>query len=89
LKDIQAVEGVLGVHDLHVWSINKSLKTLSAHILTNDISISRGARIQTVLNEMLTHKYGIIHATLQLECRDCDSGELYCDITANHHEHAR
>src|SRR3972149_2848037 len=37
------VDGVRGVHDLHVWSINESLRALSAHIVTDDISISAGA----------------------------------------------
>ena len=29
VADIRGVEGVRGVHDLHVWSINQSLRTLS------------------------------------------------------------
>jgi cobalt-zinc-cadmium efflux system protein len=85
--DILTVAGVVGVHDLHVWSIARSLRTLSAHIVTNDIPISQGATIQSAVSEMLNHKYGIGHATLQLECVDCVSTDLYCDITANNHNH--
>ena len=43
LKDMSQVKGVLGVHDLHVWSITQSMRTMSAHILTDDIAISTGA----------------------------------------------
>ncbi len=49
VKDLLKVDGVRGVHDLHVWSINESLRALSAHIVTDDIHISAGASIQNEL----------------------------------------
>lgn len=84
IADICAVKGVRGVHDLHVWSINQSLRTLSTHLLTDDQMVSGGTTIQAAVNVMLREKYGIAHATLQLECVDCTPAELYCDITTNH-----
>lgn len=86
IADLTKINGVLGVHDLHVWSISSNLRTMSAHILTGDISISSGAIIQTQVNELLAHEYNIAHATLQLECSGCAPDVLYCDI-AEHHEH--
>jgi cobalt-zinc-cadmium efflux system protein len=88
-RDLLAVEGVHGVHDLHVWSITQSLRNLSAHIVTDDVSVSIGAKVQGAVVEMLAHKFGITHATLQLECEDCVPSELYCNITANNHVHPR
>jgi cobalt-zinc-cadmium efflux system protein len=88
VSDIREVNGVLGVHDLHVWSITQSLRTMSAHILTDDISISDGAAIQGKINELVAHRYNISHATLQLECVGCHP-DLYCDMAAVEHEHAR
>ena len=85
--DITSVDGVHGVHDLHAWSITRSMRTLSAHLVTDDIPISEGAFIQTRVNELLYHKYGISHATLQLECDDCVPNLLYCDIMAANHRH--
>ena len=82
------VDGVRGVHDLHVWSINESLRALSAHIVTDNISISAGTSIQQDLNEILAHKYNIRHATLQLECEGCNGNILFCNISEHHHEHA-
>ena len=84
-RDMLAVEGVRGVHDLHVWSITLSLRTLSAHLITDDVPISMGAKIQAGMGEMLAERYGITHATLQLECMDCAPVGLYCDITVNNH----
>jgi len=87
LGDVRAVSGVRGVHDLHVWSITRGLRTLSAHLVTDDISISSGAAIQAAVSAMLAQKYGISHATLQLECEDCVPADLYCDITVTNHSH--
>src|SRR5512143_1542024 len=85
VKDIRQLDGVLGVHDLHVWSLTQSLRTMSAHILTNDISISRGAQIQQRVREMVRRRYNIAHATLQLECVDCLPDSLYCDLNRHFH----
>ena len=82
---ILQVQGVRGVHDLHIWSITRSLRTLSAHILTDDVPISEGIKIQAAVSEVLDRTYGISHATLQLECEGCVQNDLYCDITINNH----
>jgi cobalt-zinc-cadmium efflux system protein len=88
VKDILRVEGVLGIHDLHVWSIAQNLRSMSAHILTDDISVSAGSKIQNQVNELLAHRYNVAHATLQLECVNCDP-ELYCDINGKRgHKHS-
>lgn len=80
ITDLLRIEGVLGVHDLHVWSINESLRALSAHIVTEDIQISRGTSIQQDINQLLSQKYNIRHATLQLECEQCGNNLMYCNI---------
>ena len=86
IRDMSQVTGVLGVHDLHVWSITQSMRTMSAHILTDDIAISAGRQIQSQLNELLVHRYHISHATLQLECANCQPC-LYCDMGEANHQH--
>jgi cobalt-zinc-cadmium efflux system protein len=87
VADIRQVEGVLGVHDLHVWSLAQNLRTMSAHILTDDLPISAGTEIQRQINEVVFHRYHIAHATLQLECVDCDPNLLYCEINEGNHRH--
>jgi cobalt-zinc-cadmium efflux system protein len=85
IRDMSQVKGVLGVHDLHVWSITQSMRTMSAHILTDDIAISAGREIQSQLNDLLVHRYHIAHATLQLECANCQPC-LYCDLNEANHQ---
>ena len=87
VQDVMEIQGVLGVHDLHIWSIAQNLRTMSAHILTEDLSISAGTEIQRHINEVVFHRYNIAHATLQLECVDCLPDGLYCDIREVNHVH--
>ncbi len=80
VSDIRLVHGVLDVHDLHVWSLTKNLRTMSAHILTEDISIRAGAQIQSEVDALVAERYHILHATLQLECVRCEPDPLFCDV---------
>jgi cobalt-zinc-cadmium efflux system protein len=84
---IKEVNGVQGVHDLHVWSLTQDLRAMSAHILTHDVSISTGAAIQRDVNTLLRERYHIGHTTLQLECEGCEPDVLYCDIQEANHTH--
>lgn len=85
IQDIISVDGVHGVHDLHVWSITQSLRTLSAHLVTDNMDISKGASIQTRVNEVLFHRYNVNHATLQLECDECMPNMRYCAFSEGAH----
>jgi cobalt-zinc-cadmium efflux system protein len=60
---------------------------MSAHILTDDLPISEGTDIQRQINEVVFHRYNIAHATLQLECVDCEPDALYCEINEANHQH--
>ncbi len=80
VRDLMRIDGVRGVHDLHAWSINSNLRTLSAHVLTGDVSISAGATIQREINQVLLQRYAIAHTALQLECEGCNPDALYCKL---------
>lgn len=87
VTDLRSVNGVLGVHDLHVWSISENLRMLSAHVVVENVSIGESVNIQQNINELLAHNYNIQHATLQMECECCGDGLLYCEIREHQREH--
>jgi cobalt-zinc-cadmium efflux system protein len=86
VRDISSVRSVLGVHDLHVWSVSRNLRTMSAHVLTDEDGISEGERIRNEINSALAARYNIGHSTLQLECPTCDAQQLYCEMEDLSHE---
>ena len=83
--DLSEIPGVLGVHDLHVWSLSQDLRNMSAHVLTDEAGLRAGDRIRSEINAMLAADYNITHATLQLECAECEPGDLYCEIESLAH----
>jgi cobalt-zinc-cadmium efflux system protein len=87
VRDFLQVEGVRGVHDLHVWSLSRHLKMLSAHVVTNNIPLSEAALLQHRLRDLMQQHYGINHCTLQMECEVCDPDVLYCDLISSSHHH--
>ena len=63
--DLHALDGVLNVHDLHVWEVSSGFPALSAHILvdrTHDCH-ERQAAITTLLRD----RYQLDHTTLQVD----------------------
>ncbi len=66
-KAIQKVEGVIGVHDLHIWTITSGLYALSGHISVRSETIDEGSRTIAEVSRRLRESFGIEHVTLQLE----------------------
>lgn len=64
-RAMDAVTGVEGVHDLHVWTVTSGLTALSAHVETDDVA--GWETCMTALADMLREEFGIAHVTLQPE----------------------
>jgi cobalt-zinc-cadmium efflux system protein len=64
-RSMAGVEGVVEVHDLHVWTITSGFPALAAHVLVGREEDCHARRRD--LEELLTHEYGIEHTTLQVD----------------------
>jgi len=72
------IEGVAGVHDLHVWTISSGWVSLSAHVEKHPEADS--AALLAAAKAVLRERYGIEHLTLQIEpageeCSTASCGE--------------
>jgi cobalt-zinc-cadmium efflux system protein len=89
-KTICGMEHVLGVHDVHVWSIGHGVPAFSAHVLLNDRKISETDMIRREIEDKLS-ELGIKHTVLQMECAECQANGLFCQIgvpdETDHHHH--
>ncbi|WP_430868216.1 cation diffusion facilitator family transporter [Demequina aurantiaca] len=64
-RDLLAIAGVEGVHDLHVWTLTSGMDVATAHLVA-----SRDADPTAVLNAaraLLRETYSLAHATIQVE----------------------
>lgn len=74
--DLAAIEGVVDVHDLHLWTLTSGMNVATAHLVTADETTAHAVLDQA--REVLRERYAIQHATLQVEprshegCREID-----------------
>jgi cobalt-zinc-cadmium efflux system protein len=77
LKAIRAamneVEGVTGIHDLHLWSVAGDDASLTVHVAVGERNNTEV--IRRVLAEMLDARFNIHHATIQTETEPCGDEE--------------
>lgn len=74
-KTIQAVNGVAGIHDLHIWTVTPGYVALSAHVILEDQKLSDSENIMAALKKRLDDEYEIEHTTIQFECNSCGQGD--------------
>ncbi len=72
------VEGVIDVHDLHIWSLSSHSHALSCHAVIADRPLSSSAAILERINHVLETRFDIHHATVQFEHRRCERSEEIC-----------
>lgn len=66
--ELGALDGVLDVHDLHVWTLTSDMEVASAHLMVRAGSDGHGVLDRA--RALLAERYGIRHATLQVEPDD-------------------
>jgi len=69
---MEAVEGVINVHDLHVWSLGSNSHALACHVQIEDIPPSESNRILLELSALARKSFHIHHTTIQFECDGCE-----------------
>jgi cobalt-zinc-cadmium efflux system protein len=65
-RQMEGAEGVLAVHDVHIWTISSGMYALSAHLV---VHLDAMGRNDAILNEVKSglRRVGIDHTTLQIE----------------------
>jgi cobalt-zinc-cadmium efflux system protein len=64
---IRELDGVLGVHDLHIWSITTGMPALSGHVIVPPGGCHNVDEILTRVKVILRERFAIDHTTIQVE----------------------
>ena len=80
-SDIEKVEGVVSIHDLHIWSISSANLALSAHVTIANQSTHASQQIIQETCQLLRDDYKIFHTTIQIECDCCSDLDCGCAVT--------
>ncbi len=70
------IEGVKGVHDIHIWSICSNIHAMSAHVLVDRIHVQQTEALIKNISGMAKDRFRILHTTLQFECAECEPVEI-------------
>lgn len=85
-EHVSEIEGVLGVHHLHVWSMDGHNNYATMHIVTEADAHVIKEKIREELKE-----HGIGHVTLEIEGKDEECHEEHChvefEVSSGHHHH--
>ena len=67
-RAIASVSEVVGIHDLHVWSLTTGRPALSGHVVVRGgVSLADTDHILNRIKSVLEARFGICHTTIQLE----------------------
>jgi cobalt-zinc-cadmium efflux system protein len=70
-KVLMEIEGVKGIHDIHIWSICSHIHAMSAHVLVDRIHVQQTEILISIISKTVKDKFQILHTTLQFECAQC------------------
>jgi len=62
---LENIEGVINVHDLHIWTITSGLDSLSCHLLIKDQEDDQRILQQAI--QLIAERFKIQHTTIQIE----------------------
>ena len=78
IDSLGAIDGVQGVHHLHIWALGPSSPALSCHLMVGDVPLKNTATLLQQITDMLESKHGIVHATVQFEFANCSADDPFC-----------
>ncbi|MPZ37419.1 MAG: cation diffusion facilitator family transporter [Rhizobiales bacterium] len=65
---LMSIDGVVAVHDLHVWTITSGFDCMTGHVVVRDMGQCR--RILSEARERMMHEFKLAHVTIQIEDQD-------------------
>ena len=83
VREVGTVEGVIEIHDLHIWSLGSEHHALSCHVLIEDVPPSASESILRRVNQVLCDRFAIHHTTIQFEHVRCALADLSCTEIRN------
>ncbi|WGM89532.1 MAG: cation diffusion facilitator family transporter [Candidatus Bathyarchaeum tardum] len=75
--DLQKITGVLGIHDIHIWSLEGETDVFTAHVVLDNQTLKSPEPTKHAIKETLL-KHHIEHSTIELESKYQCSG-MVCE----------
>lgn len=67
-KQVEALDGVIGMHHIHIWELDEDCRALEAHVVTDtEVNFNETVGIKRKIKELLQDQFAITHSTLEIE----------------------
>lgn len=89
-EEMKSVTGVTDIHNLRLWAVCSNVYVLSAHVVVCEPDEKSRVRIRQELKHLLSHRYNVAEATLELEEEACPASQLVQPLEhpeASEHDH--
>ncbi len=70
---VQQIQGVVNVHDLHVWSLTSQSHALACHVQVEQMHMAECEQVLERINHEIRDHFGIHHTTIQMEVSACQT----------------
>ncbi|EMJ4854566.1 TPA: cation transporter [Staphylococcus aureus] len=67
IGSMKEINGVIDIHEFHLWNITTNHSSLSAHVVLSDKLVDSPYKTINEVSNLLKTKYGLEHVTLQIE----------------------
>lgn len=75
-EEVEKIEGMHNLHHVHIWQTDEKNINFEGHAdLCKDFETSKADEIRRKIEEVL-NKFGIIHATIQMEYNACEDKDI-------------
>jgi cobalt-zinc-cadmium efflux system protein len=72
-QELLKIEGVIGVHDIHIWSLDGETDIFSGHVIVDEKLLMTSDQTRKIIKKVLK-KHHIEHSTIELESKEFCSG---------------
>jgi cobalt-zinc-cadmium efflux system protein len=79
-KEVEAIEGISGLHHLHVWNPSSGTIALAAHVIVPDQMLGQVDVLSKQVRNLLLEKFNIDHPILQFETSAYQPTNLLCRL---------
>ncbi|CAZ95751.1 cation diffusion facilitator family transporter [Zobellia galactanivorans] len=77
VEEVGMIDSVKNIHHIHIWQLNENEVHLEAHVdFKEDIKLSEFDKVLGQIEEIVYHKFGINHVTIQPEYGKSDSKQI-------------
>jgi cobalt-zinc-cadmium efflux system protein len=79
-REVETLEGIEGLHHLHVWNPSSGSIALAAHVIVPDQRLSQVDALAAKVRDLLLRRFGIDHPVLQFETEGYAPMDLLCNL---------